>query len=241
MNHHSKSKVPMLPKDKVKTSIPLVPRDKVKAYIPLAREGYPFITGAFLAALFLFYIGFLKLGWVFVVLTGFVVFFFRDPNRKGTGDKNLILAPADGRIVKIEKGREHGQDGYWVSIFLSIFNVHVNRMPVSGEIVKYHYNAGRFLPAFRPKASLLNEQNTITIRSQNGLCFQIKQIAGLIARRIVCYVKEGDILESGERFGLIRFGSRVDIFLPSLVQLTIKVGDKVKGGITTVGKIAVDP
>ena len=173
-------------------------------------------------------------------MTIFVISFFRDPERKILEGEGIVVSPADGKVVKIQdvKGDAiYGGDAVCISIFLSIFNVHVNRSPYEGVVKKVVYNHGKFLAAFDDKASLLNEQNSVLIESKNGKKILVKQIAGLIARRIVCWVKEGDSVERGLRYGLIRFGSRVDIFLPPDTELKVKVGDKIKGGIDIIGRL----
>ena len=150
-------------------------------------------------------------GWFFLALTGFMVYFFRDPERVSPVSPGLLLAPADGTIVAVIP-LQHDlvqPAGTLVSIFLSVFDVHINRAPMAGRVVDVRYQPGRFLPAFRADASDLNEQNLVTLQA-GETCVIVKQIAGILARRIVCRVKAGDNLGLGERFGLIRFGSRVD-------------------------------
>jgi len=199
--------------------------------IPVASEGWPFIIPlAFVTAL-LFAFGWKNTAYVSLVLTLFVLFFFRDPERilpKGT---DLVVSPADGRVIVIKDIYEPDylkQDVKQVSIFLSVFNVHVNRAPVGGTVEMVKYNPGKFHVASVDKASLDNEQTGVVIVNGKHKIL-VKQIAGLIARRIVCYAKPGDVLMPGERYGLIRFGSRVDLFLPRDTELKVKVGDRVKG------------
>ncbi len=173
------------------------------------------------------------------MLTLFVIYFFRDPERVVPSESGIIVSPADGRIIDIKhKVNENlmEEESVCVSIFLSVFNVHVNRIPCEGNVIQTVYNSGKFLPAFREKASLLNEQNSLVIDHKNKKIV-VRQIAGLIARRIVCWVKEGCHVARGQRFGLIRFGSRVDLFVPKEVELLIEKGDKVVGGKTIIGKI----
>jgi len=207
--------------------------------IPIAKEGFRFILPfAGLTILFFFFHLFIIAN-VFAFLTLFIAYFFRDPARDIPDQSDAVLSPADGKVIKITEVDDNSllnSKGICISIFLSIFNVHINRFPCSGRIVKRTYNPGIFLSAFKEKASLLNEQNSILI--ENGsIRVIVKQIAGLIARRIVCWVKEGDSLGPGERFGLIRFGSRVDIILPLDTAICVRVGDKVKGGETILGRI----
>jgi phosphatidylserine decarboxylase len=164
--------------------------------------------------------------------------FFRDPERKVPVDPRLVLSPADGHVVKVvdvPADGPLGRPGKQVSIFLSVFDVHVNRSPIAGRITEVKYNPGAFLPAFDDKASLKNEQNRVTV--ENG-DFKVvfTQIAGLIARRIVFKKKVGDEVGQGERVGMIRFGSRTDVFVPSEVVIDVKVGQYVRGGLTVIGK-----
>jgi phosphatidylserine decarboxylase len=166
----------------------------------------------------------------------FVTWFFRDPERRIPNEPNVIVSPADGKITEIVTENEpiNGKLCKRVTIFLSVFNVHVNRVPIEGTIEDIRYNPGKFLAAFNPKASMDNEQNLILINNGRTHIF-VKQIAGLIARRIVCWPKKGDYYESGQRYGLIRFGSRVDILLPENTKLSVACGDKVSGGKSIIG------
>jgi phosphatidylserine decarboxylase len=209
--------------------------------LPLAREGVRFIIPVLLLSLFSFSMGWLCVGTIFSALTIFIICFFRDPERKILEIAGGVISPADGKVVEIKEVKSDPLcpigEAIRVSIFLNVFNVHVNRAPVAGRVRKIVYNKGRFLNAADEKASLDNEQNALMIETSEGKKIVVKQIAGLIARRIVCWVKEGDGVVKGERFGLIRFGSRTDIFLPKGSQVTVKVGDKVKGGINLIGKI----
>ena len=208
--------------------------------IPIVSDGFRFIIPLLLLSSIVIYFKFLILSIVLSILTIFVISFFRDPERKILEGEGIVVSPADGKVVKIQdvKGDAiYGGDAVCISIFLSIFNVHVNRSPYEGVVKKVVYNHCKFLAAFDDKASLLNEQNSVLIESKNGKKILVKQIAGLIARRIVCWVKEGDSVERGLRYGLIRFGSRVDIFLPPDTELKVKVGDKIKGGIDIIGRL----
>ena len=169
------------------------------------------------------------------ILFLFCINFFRDPKRNIPMGDNLIISPADGKIVKIIGINDSDVgDAKLVSIFLNVFNVHVNRIPVAGTIEDIRYNPGKFLAAFNPKASMDNEQNVIMIKNGKTNIY-VKQIAGLIARRIVCWPKKGDYYESGQRYGLIRFGSRVDILLPETTKLSVACGDRVSGGKSVIG------
>lgn len=176
---------------------------------------------------------------VSVFLTIFIMYFFRDPERTIPEGANNILSPADGKVVDI---REHFEDEFLremctrVSIFLSVFNVHVNRIPIAGDVKYFRYQKGAFVNAYKSDASEINEQTVIGI--ENGKCnILFKQIAGLIARRIVCNVREGNTVNLGERFGIIKFGSRVDIFFPKNVDVKVKLKEKVKGGQSIIGVI----
>jgi len=172
------------------------------------------------------------------VLFLFNLFFFRDPDRKIPDGDNLILSPADGKVVQIERVIETDyfkMEVQRLSIFLSVFDVHVNRIPISGTVNFFQYIPGKFFVAFEPKASELNEQSVIGIQSGNKKVL-FKQIAGIIARRIICNVADGDTVSAGQRFGLIRYGSRVDVFFPENAKITVDVGDRVVGGKTIIGE-----
>jgi phosphatidylserine decarboxylase len=199
----------------------------------IAKEGYPYIL--FLAAfsLIFFLVGFIWVGVVFLSLALFVTFFFRDPERVFVAEPNQVLSPADGRVVSIRK--EQGNEA--LSIFLSVFDVHINRAPIEGVVHKIEYKKGKFLAAFDERASTENEQNSITIEN-SGRAVRFVQIAGLIARRIVCWKREGEKLHAGERIGLIKFGSRVDVFLPEGSRWTVAKGQKVRAGKTVIGEMS---
>jgi phosphatidylserine decarboxylase len=205
---------------------------------PVVKEGFPFlILSAFLVFLFgvmgwkvLFFLG--------VLLTLFIAFFFRNPRRKIPALQDAILSPADGKIVHVgecEEDRYLKERALKVSIFMSLFDVHVNRAPVSGKVLERSYNPGRFLAANVEKASLLNEQNALVLETEDRFKILLVQIAGFVARRIVCYAKAGDLVRKGEIFGLIRFGSRIDLYLPTGVKPAVKVGQHVKGGESIIG------
>ncbi len=199
--------------------------------IPVAAEGWPFILPLAAVTLLCFVIGWKYPGGVALVLTLFVLFFFRDPERVVPQGKRVVVSPADGKVIVIKDIFEPDylkQDVKQISIFLSVFNVHVNRAPLGGKVELVKYNPGKFHVASVDKASLDNEQTAMLIASGANKVL-VKQIAGLIARRIVCYAKPGDSVKTGERYGLIRFGSRVDIFLPKSANLRVKLGDRVKG------------
>jgi len=204
---------------------------------PIAKEGFIFIIPlAFLAAIF-YSLGYISLAGFFECLFIFCIWFFRDPERAIPVEPNVIVSPADGKVVEIVKETDKllPNDNYIrISIFLNVFNVHVNRIPITGKIEATRYNKGKFLNAADHKASLDNEQTAILV--DNGTTrILVKQIAGLIARRIVCYAKEGDEYNLGDRFGLIRFGSRTDIFVPDGTEIKVKEGDKVSGASSIIG------
>ena len=208
----------------------------------IAREGYPFIIAASLGALITFAVGWL---WVPTICIFFVLaigYFFRDPERDGPNEGGVILSPADGKVVGIkeelspEGSTQPGQ--IRISIFLSILDVHVNRSPVQGRVETIHYQPGKFLAAFREEASQINEQNAVRMTSRTGGEVEIVQIAGLLARRIICYVKEGQELARGQRLGIIMFGSRVDVSLPKGSSVTVVKGQMVQGGLTVIGRLS---
>ncbi len=205
---------------------------------PIAKGGMIFIAPtAALAFIGCVWIG-PGTGIFFTVMTLFLAWFFRDPRRSPPQDDGLLLSPADGMVVdiaRVEETRFLKQQTIKISIFLNIFDIHVNRVPMAGKVVGIAYNKGRFFAANVPKASLENEQNALMIEAPSGRRVVCVQIAGLIARRIVCWVREGSILHSGERFGLIRFGSRVDVFLPTTSQIRVACGERVIGGETILG------
>jgi phosphatidylserine decarboxylase len=206
--------------------------------VPVAREGLPFIAiGVGLAAVgaLFSWVAFI----VLLVVAGLVGAFFRDPDRDVPQDHGLVVSPADGKVVLIETtpdGHYAGAGRTQISIFLSILDVHVNRAPVAGTITGVDYHAGSFLPAFNDKASLRNEQNRIVLDGAEGPV-GVTQIAGIVARRIVFRPAVGDRLERGQRVGLIRFGSRLDVFLPTGTTVHATVGDKVRGGTSVLADL----
>lgn len=205
--------------------------------VPIAREGYPFILIALFCIIVVWLLGLEWLEFLFVPLFVFVVAFFRDPERVIPGDPNAITSPADGRVIKVEKIRDDRflkTDALRICIFMNVFNVHVNRVVASGRVVDVIYNPGKFFNASLDKASMHNEQNAV-IMEAGGRKFVFNQIAGLIARRIVCYARAGMKYEKGQRFGLIRFGSRVDVYLPAGCSSAVKVGEKVRAGSSVLG------
>lgn len=206
----------------------------------IAVEGLPMIlplAGATLLALVAGYRGF---GLVLLFLTLFVLWFFRNPQRKTPEKENLVISPADGKVIRIEETTSEEQPGKTflrVSIFMNIFNVHVNRIPYSGCVRFIRYRPGKFLSANLDKASALNERNTVMVQTDDGREIITVQIAGLIARRIVCWLREGMQVRKGDRFGLIRFGSRLEVFLPLGSAILVEVGDRVRAGETPIGEL----
>lgn len=204
----------------------------------IAREGWPYVVVLLVLGCLPLVFRFYWLGGFFLALAIFTLFFFRDPERVAPPGANLVLSPADGKVVVAGAAPDAnplGPGAIQISIFLSIFDVHVNRAPIAGRIAKVEYNQGDFLPAFDDKASLRNEQNVVTIEDgSKRLVF--KQIAGLIARRIVFRKQVGDRVAAGERVGMIKFGSRADVFMPPGSVLLVKKGDRVSAGVSILGE-----
>jgi phosphatidylserine decarboxylase len=205
----------------------------------LAREGWPFIAIALAVALVVN--GAAGFGWAlpFWLLFAFVVQFFRDPPRPIPQGAKDVLSPADGRIVAIEPARDPylDRDSLKISVFMNVFNVHSNRSPVDGEVIQRWYNAGRFVNAALDKASVENERNALQLRLKGGHEVTCVQVAGLIARRILCYVEAGAKLARGQRYGFIRFGSRVDLYLPTGTRARVTIGDKVSASSTILAEL----
>jgi phosphatidylserine decarboxylase len=211
-----------------------------------AREGMPFILGAAVLAAAGYVLALNRRSWplwllafVLTVFAVWVAYFFRDPERNGPRGEALVIAPADGRIVHVTEVDEpaflQGR-ALRISIFMNVFNVHVNRYPVSGTVAYTHYNPGKFINAAAEKASLENEQMSVGI-AHGASRVMMRQIAGLIARRIVTYSKVGDTARQGERMGLIRFGSRVDVFLPTTARVKVRVGETSQAGMTVLAEL----
>ena len=206
----------------------------------IVKEGIPLIIPPGAAAIIAILAGFPWIAWFFTLLTLFVVWFFRNPERTGPENPFQCISPADGKVIRIEAvpgGSDSGLPFLKISIFMNVFNVHVNRIPFSGQVASIRYSPGKFLSANLDKASALNEKNTVIIRMDDGKEIVVVQIAGLIARRIVCWIKEGMRVKRGERFGLIRFGSRVEVLLPPGSIPLVKIGDKVRAGETLIGEL----
>lgn len=199
----------------------------------VAKEGWGYVSGLSAIALLSLLFG----GWTWAILFFALALaaagFFRDPRRVPPDEPGAVLAPADGRVVEVAS---FGDAGSVVRIFLSPLDVHVNRSPVEGRIASIRYRKGRFLAAYREDASEANEQNALEIETAAGERFKVVQIAGVLARRIVCWSREGDDLRAGERFGLIQFGSRTDLHFPEGYDIVAKRGQRVRGGETIVGR-----
>jgi len=217
-----------------------------------AREGFPFIIGsalltAIVQVLFIYYWKSGNYGYAFFLLlflycaslglTIFMALFFRDPERKTPGGKGIFVAPADGKVIlikEVNEGEYLKTPAKEVSIFMSLFDVHVNRAPCDGKVSVIHHAPGKFMVAHKEKASIENEYVVMVLDGDEGR-IMVRQVAGFIARRIVCKVKPGDALRRGERYGMIKFGSRLDVYLPKETRIMVKLGDKVKAGETVIG------
>jgi len=205
----------------------------------IAREGWPYVFGTTLLAIVVAATA--GPGWSlpFFIVAVFVLQFFRDPPRQVPAGANIVLSPADGRIVKVITVRDPytDRDSLLVSVFMNVFNVHSNRAPVDGTVERIDYRPGSFVNADLDKASTENERNAMVLRLAGGERITVVQVAGLIARRILCYVKPGDALHSGQRYGFIRFGSRVDVYLPADARPRVAVGDVVHATTTVLAEL----
>lgn len=206
----------------------------------IAREGWPFLAGivviSFLVSLWS--------GWAslpFWILSVFVLQFFRDPGRTAPDGELNVLSPADGRIVAVEEVHDTyaNREAIKISVFMNVFNVHSNRVPVKGTVIAVNYFAGKFFNAALDKASLQNERNATVIRMPQGHIITAVQVAGLVAKRILCYAKEGDNVYQGQRYGFIRFGSRVDVYLPLGSRPRVAIGDKVSATSTVLAELPI--
>ena len=206
------------------------------ARVGIDPAGFPFVWGALAAALIA---GAGVAWWIappFLVLAGFFLFFFRDPERRSSTDPDAVLSPADGRVLIAGPAlAEAAPPGDWrqVSIFLSPMDVHVNRVPASGRVTRVTFTAGRFLPAYRHDAGAVNERSEIWI-DHDGQPIVARQVVGILARRVVCRLETGATVRAGERYGIMKFGSRMDVFVPVTAELRVKVGDAVRGGETVI-------
>jgi len=205
----------------------------------IAREGWPFLAVALIVAIAVTV--FAGWGWSLLcwLIALFVLQFFRDPAREIPADLSAILSPADGRVVTVERAEDPflKREALKLSVFMNVFNVHSNRSPVDGEVREVWYHAGKFVNAALSKSSVENERNALSIKTAGGADVTCVQVAGLIARRILCYVKGGDQLKRGQRFGFIRFGSRVDLYLPLTAVPRVSVGEKVYAASTVLAQL----
>jgi len=207
---------------------------------PIARPGYSFIGAAAFTTLVFALLGLIIPALLGLATTFFIIYFFRDPDRTVPNSGGLFVSPADGKIVAagtVENSTYYEGTCLKISVFMSVFNVHVNRMPCKGKVKKISYNPGKYFSANLDKASKENEQNAVYLETEDGKEICTVQIAGLIARRIICRVQEGDEVDRGQRFGMICFGSRLDVYLPKDSKLNVAVGDIVKAGTTVLGEL----
>ena len=204
----------------------------------IAKEGWPYLALVGAVTLLVHYLGGITWSWPLWIIFIFVLQFFRDPQRIAALGRDLVLSPADGRIVVVEKANDPyaGREALKISVFMNVFNVHSNRSAVSGLVKEIQYFPGKFVNADLDKASTENERNAVVIDT-NGQIVTLVQVAGLIARRILCYIHVGDRLKAGERYGFIRFGSRVDVYLPLTAEPLVSVGDKVFATNTALARV----
>ncbi|MCB2181835.1 MAG: phosphatidylserine decarboxylase family protein [Desulfobulbaceae bacterium] len=210
-------------------------------HIPVAKEGYPFIALAAFVTIIFSLLDYDIIAFSAMLLTIFVLYFFRDPDRIIPEGEDVFVSPADGKILLVEKvydDRFVHEHVYKISIFMNVFNVHVNRTPFPGEVESIIYSPGRFYSANTERGAMENEFCAVTLSTGSEHRYAVVQVAGLIARRIVCWATRGDSLNRGQRFGLIRFGSRVDLYLPLKTQLEISPGQKVRAGETVLGYLS---
>lgn len=198
----------------------------------MVKEGIPFITVPLIAAAAFAFFHLWIVAGLLIALALFMAYFFRDPMRSAPEDNSVVVSAADGTVTRIEEN----DDGKLVSVFLSPLDVHINRSPIAGQISSITYVRGRKMPATRNDASFYNERNSLTIEGER-MTVVCTQIAGILARRIVCWSKEGDNLELGQKFGMIKFSSRTDLLMPKAVDILVKIGDKVRGGETIIAKL----
>ena len=205
----------------------------------VVKEGYPFIFAGIIASIIVFFVWGLYWAVIPILLTFYFVYFFRNPNRPFPNDENILYSPADGTVMNVEEIFDEeflNTEAYKVTIFLSVFNVHVNRSPISGEIKYQRYNVGKFVPAFKESATFKNERHAIGL--DNGkIKIMVVQVAGILARRIVSWVTLGNSLKQGECYGMIKFGSSTELIVPKNVEILVKKGQSVRGGITEMGRI----
>ena len=202
----------------------------------IAREGLPYILIPAAVSLGLLVLGYWYVAIAFILVTAFMLYFFRDPRREPPQDSRLVVAPADGRVTRVGAIADAPNSPTLVSIFLSPLDVHINRSPIAGTVTNVSYMRGKFLMATDKNASVVNEQNALTIQGEQ-ITVVCKQIAGILARRIICWKHAGEQVQLGERFGLIKFSSRTDVLLPPEVDVVAKEGMRVVGGVTVIGRI----
>ena len=210
---------------------------KRRLSVGIVKESIPYIVVPVLLGIAAAALGYWYVVAFLLVVALFMAFFFRDPKRVPPSDPDVVVSPADGRVTRIESSDQVSGLPTVISIFLSPLDVHINRSPIPGKIIDVLYSPGKFLMATNEKASLVNEQNALTIQGEK-ITVVCKQIAGILARRIVCWKEKGENLGLGERFGMIKFSSRTDVLLPANVQVTVKEGQRVRGGITVIGRIS---
>lgn len=202
------------------------------AFVVMAKEGFPFVLVPMLLALLAGFFQWWPVAALFAAVAMFMAYFFRDPERRIPSDPDVVVSAADGRVTRIDEN----ENGKTVSVFLSPLDVHINRSPIAGRIAKVEYVKGRKGPATANQASFVNERNSLTIEGEK-MTVVCTQIAGILARRIVCWNKQGDELGLGQRFGLIKFGSRTDLLMPGNVQIAVNIGDRVVGGETIIARL----
>ena len=205
--------------------------------VGIVKESIPYILVPAVLAVVAAVLGFWYVAAFLIVVALFMAFFFRDPKRVPPSDPDVVVSPADGRVTRVALVAQSADSPTLISIFLSPLDVHINRSPIRGKIVDVLYSPGKFLMATHEKASLVNEQNALTIQGDK-ITVVCKQIAGILARRIVFWKRKGDNLGLGERFGMIKFSSRTDVLLPANVRVTVKEGERVRGGTTVIGRIS---
>lgn len=208
----------------------------------IARDGLPYILIPAVISIILLALGYwfavvyLYVAIPFILVTAFMAYFFRDPRRDPPQDQTLVVAPADGKVTRVGAIADNSDSPTLISIFLSPLDVHINRAPIAGTVTNVSYTRGKFLMATDKNASLVNEQNALTIQGEK-ITVVCKQIAGILARRIICWKHAGERVKLGERFGLIKFSSRTDVLLPAEVEVLVAEGMRVRGGITVIGRI----
>lgn len=208
--------------------------------VPIVKEGLPFLFISLIASIAFWVGGFWPISLLFLGLTLFIAFFFRNPERLAPVGAHLVCSPADGKVIFIGPATENeflNEEMQKVSVFMSLFNVHVNRVPIDATVKNMKHHRGRFMAASEDRASEENERNCILLETGKGTKMVLVQVAGLVARRIVCYPAVGAFLLKGQRFGLIRFGSRCDIYFPKSAQILVKMGDNVLGGETLLAEL----